>query len=159
MEGRELDLAGLPRAIKDFEQKNHEHIKLLTEQIQTVEKDELVSIVDEGRHLEDEVEERISPIEQEVFKKFLDLVPSEKKVRTEEDLEVFLVDFKPPKIKEWESSMVKHFIREWFVENANPLKEDLDSMRESLLSLFHFLDREKLLPVDFLDNVSAFLEK
>ena len=55
--------------------------------------------------------------------------------------------------------MVKHFLGEWFVENANPLKEDLDSMRESLLSLFQFLDGEKLLPEGVLDQVSAFLEK
>ena len=86
-------------------------------------------------------------------------MPSEKQERTEEDLEVFLVDFQPPNIMEWDSIMVKHFFEEWFVENANPLKEDLDSMRESLLSLFHFLDREELLPEEFLDQVSAFLEK
>ena len=55
--------------------------------------------------------------------------------------------------------MVKHFVEEWFVENANPLKEDLDSMRESLLSLFQFLDGEKLLPGGVLDEVSAFLGK
>ena len=159
MEGRELDLAGLPGAMKEFEQKNHEHIKLLTEQIQTGEKDELGSVADDERHVEEEFEKRIPPVEEEVYKKFLDLVPAEKQERTEEDLEVFLVDFQPPNIKEWDSGMVKHFIGEWFVENANPLKEDLDSMRESLLSLFQFLDREELLPGGFFDQVSAFLEK
>ena len=55
--------------------------------------------------------------------------------------------------------MVKHFIGEWFVGNANPLKEDIYSMKESLLSLFQFLDREELLPGEFLDQVSTFLEK
>ena len=98
-------------------------------------------------------------IEEEIYKTFLDLVPVEKQERTEEDLEVFLVDFQPPNIKEWDSGMVKHFIGEWFVENANPLKEDLDSMRESLLNLFQFLDREELLPGEVFDQVSAFLEK
>ena len=159
VEGRELDLAGLPGAMKEFEQKNHEHIKLLTEQIQTGEKDELGSVVNDEHHEVEEFEKRIPPLEEEVYKKFLDLVPAEKLERTEEDLEVFLVDFKPPNIKEWDSGMVKHFIEEWFVENANPLEEDLDSMRESLLSLFQFLDGEKLLPEGVLDQVSAFLEK
>ena len=148
LEGRELDLAGLPGAMKEFEQKNHEHIMLLTEQIQKGEKDELGSVADEEQH-----------VEEEVYKKFLDLVPAEKQERIEEDLEVFLVDFQPPNIKEWDSGMVKHFIEEWFVENANPLEEDLDSMRESLFSLFQFLDGEKLLPEGVLDQVSAFLEK
>jgi len=99
------------------------------------------------------------PVDDEVYKKFLGLVPAENQERIEEDLEVFLVDFQPPNLKEWDSGMVKHFLGEWFVENANPLKEDLDSMRESLLSLFQFLDGEKLLPEGVLDQVSAFLEK
>ena len=159
LEGRELDLAGLPGAMKEFEQKNHEHINLLTEQIQTGEKDELGSVADDEHHVEEEFEKRIPPLEEEVYKKFLDLVSAEKQERTEEDLEVFLVDFQPPNIKEWDSGMVTHFIGEWFLENANPLKEDLDSMRESLLSLFQFLDREELLPGGVLDQVSVFLEK
>jgi len=159
LEGHELDLAGLPGAMKEFEQKNHEHIKLLTEQIRAGEKDELGSVADDEHHVEEEFEKRIPPLEEEVYKKFLDLVPAEKRERTEEDLEVFLVDFHPPNTKEWDSGMVKHFIGEWFVENANPLKEDLDSMCESLLSLFQFLDREELLPGGFFDQVSAFLGK
>ena len=55
--------------------------------------------------------------------------------------------------------MIKHFFEDWFVENANPLKEDLDSMRESLLGLFKFLDREKLLPKDFFEQACVVLEK
>ena len=159
LEGRELDIVGLPGAIKEFEKKNHEHIKTLTEKKRTDEKDELVSVADEGQDLEEKKEKKVPPLEKEVLKKFIDLVPSEKKERTEEDLEVFLVDFQPPNIREWDTSMVKHFIEEWFLENANPLKEDLDSMRESLSSLFHFLDQSELLPRDFLDQVSIFLEK
>ena len=159
LEDRELDLAGLPGAMKEFEQNNHEYIKLLTEKIQKGEKDELVSFADDDHHVEENFEKRIPAVKEEVYRKFLDLVPAEKQERTEEDLEVFLVDFHPPNIKEWNSGMVKHFIGEWFVENANPLKEDLDSMRESLLNLFQFLDREELLPGKVFDQVSAFLEK
>ena len=159
LEGQKLDLAGLPGAMKEFEQKNHEHIKLLTEQVQTGEKDKLGSVADYEHDVEEEFEKRSPAIEEEVYKKFIDLLPAEKQERTEEDLEVFLVDFQPPNIKDWDSGMVKHFIGEWFVENANPLKEDLDSMRESLLGLFQFLDREELLPGGLFEQVSAFLEK
>ena len=159
LEGRELDLAELPGAMKEFEKKNHERIKLLTEQMQTDEKTELFSVADEGDHVEEVGEKKMPSLEEEVYKKFLDIVPPEKLERTEEDLEVFLVDFQPQTIKEWDIIMVKHFFDEWFVENANPLKEDLDSMRESLLGLFQFLDREELLQVGGLDQVSEFLEK
>ena len=159
LDGKELDLAGLSGAMKEFEQKNHEHIKQLTEKMEANEKDEFDSVTDEGQRLEEEVEKSIPPVNEEVYKKFLELVPAEKKERTEEDLEVFLVDFKPPNIKEWDSGMVRHFIGEWFVGNANPLKEDIYSMRESLLSLFQFLDREELLQKGVFDQVSEFLEK
>ncbi len=158
LEGQELDLARLPLAMKEFEQKNHEYFKLLTEQIQKAEIDETVS-VDDDYNEEKKLEKKVSPIDEDVYKKFLNQVPSEKQERTEEDLEVFLVDFQPPLLKEWEGGMIKNFIEEWFLENANPLKEDLDSMRESLLSLFHFLDREDLLPKRFFDKASEFLEK
>ena len=55
--------------------------------------------------------------------------------------------------------MIKHFLEKWFVENANPFQEDLDSMRESLLKLFQFLDEEKLLTNNFLEQVPAYLQK
>ena len=159
LDGRELDLAGLSGAMKEFEQKNHEHIKLLTEKMEANEKDEFDLVADEGQRLDEEVEKSFPPINEEIYKKFLELVPSEKKERTEEDLEVFLFDFKPPNIKEWDFVMVRHFIGEWFVRNANPLKEDIYSMRESLLSLFQFLEREELLQKGVFDQVSEFLKK
>ena len=158
LEGRELDLAGLPGAMKEFEQNNHEQIKLLTKQIQADEKEGLISVADEEHDEQEVAEKSVPPIAEEILKQFLDFVPAEKQERTEEDLEVFLFDFQPPNIKEWDSGMVKHFIGKWFIENANPLEEDLDSMRETLLSLFQFLDGEKLLPEGVLDQVSAFFE-
>ena len=157
--GKELDLAGLPGAMKEFEQKNHEHIKFLTEKMEANEENEFDSFAYEEQGLEEEVEKSFPPVNEEVYKKFIELVPAEKKERTEEDLEVFLVDFKPPNIKEWDSGMVRYFIGEWFVKNANPLKEDIYSMKESILSLFEFLDREKLLQGGVFDQVSEFLEK
>ena len=123
------------------------------------EKNGIGLVSDEGNHEDEEVEKIVLPVNEEVYEKFLNIVPLEKKERTEEDLEVFLVDFKPPNIKKWDSGMVKHFFGEWFIKNANPLKEDIESMRESLLSLFQFLDREELLHEGFFDQVSAFLEK
>ena len=54
MLGKELDLAGLPGA-KEFEQKNHEYIKLLTEKMETNEKDEFDSVADEAQLFEEGV--------------------------------------------------------------------------------------------------------
>jgi len=44
------------------------------------------------------------------------------------------------------------------MENANPLEEDLVSMRKSLLSLFKFLAKEDLLPDGFLNTVSKSIQ-
>jgi len=54
--------------------------------------------------------------------------------------------------------LIKNFLEKWFLENANPLEEDLVSMRESLLSLFNFLAKEDLLPDDFLNTVSKSIQ-
>ncbi len=49
-------------------------------------------------------------------------------------------------------------MNKWFIENANPLEEDLYSMRESLLSLFQFLEEEKLLPDTLLAQAEKYLQ-
>jgi hypothetical protein len=149
----------LPSAIKEFEKRNHDYIQNLTEQTQTAEKDELKTTAEEDLQADEEEEPRVPSIEEDVYKKFIELVPAEKQERIEEDLDVFLTDFQPPHVSEWDLSMIKHFLEKWFVENANPFQEDLDSMRESLLKLFQFLDEEKLLTNNFLEQVPAYLQK
>jgi flavodoxin len=159
VEGHQLDLDSLPSAIKEFEKRNHDYIQNLTEQTQTAEKDELKTTAEEDLQADVEEEPRVPSIEEDVYKKFIELVPAEKQERIEEDLDVFLTDFQPPHVSEWDLSMIKHFLEKWFVENANPFQEDLDSMRESLLKLFQFLDEEKLLTNNFLEQVPAYLQK
>ena len=103
-------------------------------------------------------EEHIPAIEESVYNKYVDLVPAEKQEQVEEDLDVFLVDFQPPPVAEWDFRLVKRFMNKWFIENANPLEEDLYSMRESLLSLFQFLEEEKLLPDTLLAQAEKYLQ-
>ena len=86
-------------------------------------------------------------------------MPVEKQEQVEEDLDVFLVDFEPPPVAEWDADLVKEFMEKWFLENANPLEEDLESMRESLSNLFDFLAEEELLSAGFLDAASMYLQK
>ena len=158
VEGEKLDLNSLPEAMEEFDKRNHDFIQELTKQMEGSEKDD--SILEEDGELLDEEkpEERTPAIETDVYKKFMKLVPPEKQEQVEEDLEVFLVDFEPPPISEWDSELIKNFLEKWFLENANPLEEDLVSMRESLLSLFKFLAKEDLLPDGFLNNVSKSIQ-
>ena len=66
----------------------------------------------------------------------------------EEDLEMFLDEYQPPNIKEWTSEMLEHYLNSWFIENANPLQEDLESMQKSLLHLIRFLHEKTLIPTE-----------
>ena len=69
-----------------------------------------------------------------------------------------MVDFKPPPVADWNLDLIKYFVSKWFLENANPMEEDLESMRNSLLDLFQFLTEEKLLSEHFLQEVSQYLK-
>ena len=158
VEGVELDLAGLPAAMEEFEKRNHDFIQELTDKFDDSRNEKTVDNTEEDFLGEEQLEERIPAIEESVYKKYIELVPEEKQQQVEEDLDVFLVDFQPPPVAEWDLKLVKHFLSKWFIENANPLEEDLDTMRESLLSLFQFLAEEKLLPDTLLDPAEKYLQ-
>ncbi|MGY8697331.1 MAG: hypothetical protein ACKVIP_01530, partial [bacterium] len=158
VEGVELDLAGLPAQMEEFDKRNHEFIQELTDKIEASEKEETVAETEEDLQEDEQQEERTPAIEENIYKKYIKLVPAEKQEQVEEDLDVFLVDFHPPTVAEWDLKLVKRFMSKWFIENANPLEEDLDSMRESLLSLFQFLAEEKLLPGTLLAPATKYLQ-
>ena len=138
VEGEKLDLNSLPAAMEEFDKRNHDFIQELTKQMEGSEKDDSILEADGELLDEEKPEERTPAIETDVYNKFMELVPAEKQEQVEEDLEVFLVDFEPPPISEWDSELIKNFLEKWFLENANPLEEDLVSMRQTLLSLFKF---------------------
>jgi hypothetical protein len=158
VEEEKLDLNSLPAAMEEFDKRNLDFIQELTKQMEGSEKDDSIIEAD-GELLDEEKPEKRTPaIETDVYNKFMELVPAEKQEQMEEDLEVFLVDFEPPPISVWDSELIKNFLDKWFLENANPLEEDLVSMRESLLSLFNFLAKEDLLPDGFLNTVTKSIQ-
>jgi len=159
IEGEELDLASLPAAMEGFDKRNHDYFQELSEKVRVSEEDDLIITADEDLPKEERPKERIPAIKGDIYTKYLTLVPKEKQARVEEDLEVFLVDFEPPPVAEWYPELVEEFMGKWFLENANPLEEDLESMRESLLNLFDFLVEEELLQTAFIDAASIHLQK
>jgi len=158
VEGVELDLAGLPAEMEKFDKRNHEFIQELTDKLEASEKEETVAETEEDLQADEQQKGLTPAIEENIYKKYIKFVPAEKLEQVEEDLDVFLVDFHPPNVAEWDLKLVKRFMSKWFIENANPLEEDLDSMRESLLSLFQFLAEEKLLPDTLLAPATKYLQ-
>ena len=159
VEGKELDLAGLPAVMDEFDKRNHDYIHGLTQKVQVSEEAGLSIKADEELSEEEKPKERVPAIKADIYTKYLALVPVEKQEQVEEDLDVFLVDFEPPPVAEWDADLVKEFMEKWFLENANPLEEDLESMRESLSNLFDFLAEEELLSAGFHDAASMYLQK
>ena len=103
---------------------------------------------------------RVPPISEKVLADFRESLDwsEEDLSRLDEDLEVFLDDFQPPVYQEWTPDLIDEFINEWFVKEANPLEEDLASMRKSMLYFLRFLRKKSLLPSCFGDTRPASLE-
>jgi hypothetical protein len=100
------------------------------------------------------------PISEEVLADFRESLDwsEEDLSRLDEDLEVFLDDFQPPVYQEWTPDLIDEFINEWFVREANPLEEDLASMRKSMLYFLRYLREKSLLPSCFGDTRPSSLE-
>ena len=83
---------------------------------------------------------RVPPISEKVLADFRESLDwsEEDLSRLDEDLEVFLDDFQPPVYQEWTPDLIDEFINEWFVREANPLEEDLASMRKNILYFLRF---------------------
>ena len=109
---------------------------------------------------ESEEDVRVSPISEKVLADFRESLDwsEEDLSRLDEDLEVFLDDFQPPVYQEWTPDLIDEFINEWFVREANPLEEDLASMRKNMLYFLRYLREKSLLPSCFGDTRPASLE-
>ena len=153
-----LDIEELPKAMEEFEKRNHKFLEELTNKIENPSMDGTINENVESSDEKEKLLKHTPAIEENVYKRFIELLSEEKREKVEEDLDVFLVDFQPPPLAEWDLKLIKNFINKWFVENANPLEEDLYSMRESLLNLFQFLDAEKLLPENLINQTEMYLK-
>jgi len=158
VEGFALDLEGLPTAIEEFNSRNAEIIHEFEENFQGIKRDPIEKDNFEELDSSDAMEDNIPALDQSVYKKYIKLAPKDEQDQIEDDLDVFLMDFKPPPVDDWDLDLIKHFISKWFLENANPMEEDIESMRKSLLDLFRFLNKEKLLSDQFLQEVSQYLD-
>ena len=158
VEGFALDLEGLPTAIEEFNSRNAEIIHEFEENFQGIKRDPIEKDNFEELDSSDAMEDNIPALDQSLYKKYIKLAPKDEQDQIEDDLDVFLMDFKPPPVDDWDLDLIKHFISKWFLENANPMEEDIESMRKSLLDLFRFLNKEKLLSDQFLQEVSQYLD-
>ena len=145
-----VDLAG---KMKEFEERNAEWIALASKDPEMLKVDavnEVINLPDPGRVLSPEL---MAELDAELAN-----LPDEKEERMREDFEVFLEDFAPPPLEEWTPGLIVSFIKEWFVEHANPMEEDQFSMEETMLHFLQFLQARSLIPEGFYPDVLKSLE-
>ena len=148
-EGTSMTMADLPQAIKNFEERNAEWIAGVSEAPELLKND----FEEESSEKIEETKSGVLPEEIKLgLNNYVEALPSERAERMKDDLELFLEDFGPPPVKEWNGAMIDQFYQEWFVEHANPTDDDRLSMRETMLHLIQFLQDQKLLGEDFSPN-------
>jgi hypothetical protein len=164
-----LNRETIHNALNDYEVRNSDLIELISEKPGALiygpeaklPKTATEEIDDEISYESDtEKAERIPPISEDVlvnFRKSLDW-PELELSRLEEDLEMFLDDFQPPMYQEWTPNLIDEFINDWFVREANPLEEDMISMRRTMLYFLRYLRDQSLLPSCFGDTRPASLD-
>ena len=156
-------------ALTDYEVRNSELIELISEspgELIYGPEAKIPGSEDSGVEVESlavsesEEDVRDLPISEKVLADFRESLDwsEEDLSRLDEDLEVFLDDFQPPVYQEWTPDLIDEFMNEWFVREANPLEEDLASMRKSMLYFLRFLREKSLLPSCFGDTRPASLE-
>ena len=159
VEGNELILENLANEIKKFNERNEKALSNLTENLPDNESFNFNEEENEPFKEDMSTKTPLPVIEPSVYRKFLGHLPNQEKQRIEDDLDVFLEDFRPPPMDGWDKNLVKNFFENWFIENANPMEDDLEGMRESLMHLFKFLNTEKLISKIFFNEVSLYLKK
>lgn len=161
----ELSRETIHEALDQYEQRNNDLIERLSENPATLVYGANATLPEDVSTETDdeptaEAEETPPSIPQTLVDGFLaslDLTEEEKE-RVEEDLETFLEDFNPPPYQEWTPALIDQFVDEWFVQEANPLAEDLASMRRTLLYFLRYLREQSELPEAFGETRPVSLE-
>lgn len=118
----------------------------------------------EGEEVEGELvapEAKVLQLDEEttdVFFDSLDALEDEARERVIEDVETFLEDYVSVPPEQWSTEVLDDFLGNWFVENLNPVVDDLISMQQSLEKLFHYLGAQGKIPAEVLEPAIALLQ-
>lgn len=134
LQGSTLEAGEIYPAMRDFESRNNEFIEQMTEDPGLLKK---AMLAPEG-------EETVAPeaanatAQAKGFFQSLSGQPETDAQRIQEDVELFLEDFEAPVPTEWTTATISEFVA-WFMEEANPVQDDLQSMQSSLGAYLEYL--------------------
>jgi len=127
LQGSTLEMDEIYPAMRDFESRNSEFIEQMTADPDLLKN---TMLTPEG--------EEASTAQSEGFFQSLSGQPETDVRRIREDVELFLEDFDAPAPTEWTSATISEFVA-WFMAEANPVQDDLQSIQSSLSIYLGFL--------------------
>jgi len=134
VQGSTLEVDDIYQTMRDFESRNNEFMEQMTADPDLLKN---AMLAPEGE--EASTSEAASAATQAGdFFQSLSEKPESEAQRIQEDVELFLEDFEAPAPSEWTVTTIGEFVS-WFMEEANPVQDDLQSMRTSLSAYLGFL--------------------
>jgi hypothetical protein len=134
LQGSTLEADELYPGLRDFESRNNEFIEQIAEDPDLL-KNAMLALEGEGVSTS---EAATATAQGEGFFQSLSGQPETDARRIREDVELFLEDFEAPAPTEWTPATVGEFVV-WFMEEANPVQDDLQSIQSSLGAYLGFL--------------------
>lgn len=142
-QGESLEVSQILKAVSEYEKMNIETIEQMIEE-GTKAAEALVV----NEEVEDFAPVKETQIDQALLDEYYETLASlddTEQERLQDDLEVFLDDYVTVPMTEWNADLLDDFLGTWFIQNLNPMIEDLESIQKSLERFFQFLaDQEKI---------------
>ncbi len=159
IQGNTLDRSEILKAVEAYETTHMQFIEELVESMNDTE-DEVL----EEEALDDTIDDTIMETPQideeliEAFHQTLIGLDEDQQDRIKEDIEVFVEDYTTSPLEEWNAEMLDDFLGNWFVENLNPVVDDLVSMQSSLERFFKFLGESERIANEEIQKIIHVLE-
>ena len=154
LQGSTLEADELYPGLRDFESRNNEFIEQIAEDPDLL-KNAMLALEGEGVSTS---EAATATAQGEGFFQSLSGQPETDARRIREDVELFLEDFDAPTPTEWTSATISEFVA-WFMAEANPVQDDLQSIQSSLSIYLGFLASTGVLDTENTTALQGELER
>ena len=162
LQGSTLEADELYPGMRDFASRNNEFMEQMAEDPDLLKNAMLAPVKNAMLALEGEgvstSEAATATAQGEGFFQSLSGQPETDARRIREDVELFLEDFDAPVPTEWTSATISEFVA-WFMAEANPVQDDLQSIQSSLSIYLGFLASTGVLDTENTTALQGELER
>ncbi|MBF0353086.1 MAG: hypothetical protein HQM11_18800 [SAR324 cluster bacterium] len=143
IDGQELSVSEVGKAVKAYEERN---TAIIESMLNKDNEHELIEeMLDEELNVSGDREPHETYVEENVldaFQESLSHLNPDDVALIMDDVDTFIEEYVQTPVSEWTVEYVTEFTNTWFVQNMNPLPEDVDGMKKSLTLFVRFLEQE-----------------